>query len=139
MNWLIWLIAGIIISILELFTPGFFILGIGVSAAATALPAALHAPFWLELIFFALCIVLFFTFIRPFVMKVSNGGKASGTEAMLGKEATVTETIGKGSNGRVHFKGESWNAISQDKETIEKDTTVVICSIEGVTLTVRRK
>ena len=48
MHWLIWLSAGIILAILEVFTPGFFIVGIGVSLAITAIPAAFGLPFWVQ-------------------------------------------------------------------------------------------
>lgn len=41
MHWLIWLSVGIVLGILELFTPGFFLVGVGVSMAIAAIPAAL--------------------------------------------------------------------------------------------------
>ena len=46
MHWLIWLSVGIVLGILELFNPGIFLVGVGVSMAIAAIPAALSMALW---------------------------------------------------------------------------------------------
>ncbi|MCI6115049.1 MAG: NfeD family protein [Spirochaetales bacterium] len=138
MHWLIWLSAGIILAILEVFTPGFFIVGIGVSLAIAALPAALGLPFWVQLLVCGAMILIFFLLVRPLVMKIPHSdSKKTGTAALIGEEGIVVETITRIEGGRVKVGGEVWKAKSD--ETIEKDLLVVVTGVEGVTLNVRRK
>ena len=138
MHWLIWLSAGIILAILEVFTPGFFIVGIGVSLAIAALPAALGLPFWVQLLVCGAMILIFFLLVRPLVMKIPHSdSKKTGTAALMGEEGIVVETITRIEGGRVKVGGEVWKAKSD--EHIEKDLLVVVTGVEGVTLNVRRK
>ena len=138
MHWLIWLSAGIILAILEVFTPGFFIVGIGVSLVITALPAAMGLPFWVQLLVCGVMILIFFLLVRPLVMKIPHSdSKKTGTAALMGEEGIVVETITRIEGGRVKVGGEVWKAKSD--ETIEKDLLVVVTGVEGVTLNVRRK
>ena len=138
MHWLIWLSAGIILAILEVFTPGFFIVGIGVSLAIAALPAALGLPFWVQLLVCGAMILIFFLLVRPLVMKIPHSdSKKTGTAALMGEEGIVVETITRIEGGRVKVGGEVWKAKSD--EPIEKDLLVVVTGVEGVTLNVRRK
>lgn len=138
MHWLIWLSAGIILAILEVFTPGFFIVGIGVSLAITALFSALGLPFWVQLLVCGVMILIFFLLVRPLVMKIPHSdSKKTGTAALMGEEGIVVETITRIEGGRVKVGGEVWKAKSD--ETIEKDSLVIVTGVEGVTLNVRRK
>ena len=138
MHWLIWLSAGIILAILEVFTPGFFIVGIGVSLVITALPAAMGLPFWVQLLVCGVMILVFFLLVRPLVMKIPHSdSKKTGTAALMGEEGIVVETITRIEGGRVKVGGEVWKAKSD--ETIEKDSLVIVTGVEGVTLNVRRK
>ena len=75
MHWLIWLSVGIVLGILELFTPGFFLVGVGVSMAITAIPAALSMALWVQLLVLIISLVLFFLLIRPLVMKLPSSVK----------------------------------------------------------------
>ena len=135
MHWLIWLSAGIILAILEVFTPGFFIVGIGVSMA---IPAALGLPLWVQLIVLGVMILIFFLLVRPLVMKIPHSdSKKTGTAALIGEEGIVVETITRIEGGRVKVGGEVWKAKSD--EMIEKDKVIVVTSVEGVTLNVRSK
>ncbi len=126
--------------ILEMFTPGFFVIGIGASCIVTSLPAALHAPFALQLVVFAVALVLFFAVLRPLVLKFSGEGKASGTDAMKAKVGVVTKTVDNTlGTGRVKIGGEDWKARAEDNEVLEAGTEVCVVEIKGVTAYIRRK
>lgn len=136
MNWFIWLFAGILLALGELFTPGFFMVGIGVSAALTSIPVALGSPLWLALVIFALLCIAFFIFIRPLIQKKGSKETPVGVDALIGQSATVIESLDTQGNGRVNVKGEDWKARSESGN-IEKGKDVRIVGHEGVTLIVK--
>ena len=136
MHWLIWLSVGIVLGILELFTPGFFLVGVGVSMAIVAIPASLSMALWVQLLVLIISLVLFFLLIRPLVMKLPSSVKKSGADALEGEKGVVTEDIDPVEGGRVKVRGECWKASSDEK--ICKGEEVKVIDIEGVTLKVRR-
>jgi membrane-bound serine protease (ClpP class) len=60
----------------------------------------------------------------------------SGKEAMVGRAAPAVKRI-DASGGKVFVEGEYWNAVSD--VVIEKDQSVEIVGIKGLTLTVKPK
>ena len=57
---------------------------------------------------------------------------------MIGKKATVIETIGEASSaGRVELGGETWKALSATGESISEGTEVEIERLESLTVWVR--
>jgi membrane-bound serine protease (ClpP class) len=77
-----------------------------------------------------------------FVFVVSKGLRAqrlpvkAGAETMIGKSVTALTPIDP-HGGRVFIEGEYWNAVSD--ATVEKDQTVEIAAVEGLTLKVKPK
>lgn len=136
MHWIIWLSIGIVLGILELFTPGFFLLGVGISMAISAVPAALSMPFWVQLIVLIVSLLLFFLLLRPLVMKLPSASRRSGSDALKGERGTVTEDIDPIDGGRVKVRGECWKASSEER--INKGEAIEVIGIEGVTLKVRK-
>ena len=62
------------------------------------------------------------------------------TEEMLGKTASVVMALAAGGAGRVALKGTTWRAILNDEAAMAAvGEKVVVVSIEGVTLTVRKE
>lgn len=61
----------------------------------------------------------------------------SGTETLIGRRGAVRETVGK-TPGQIFVSGELWQAISKDGLPIGVGEKVVVESIEGLQLTVRK-
>ena len=61
-------------------------------------------------------------------------GPVSGVDAVIGETATVVEEFEK--SGRVRVAGEIWSAVSD--RPLEKDDTVIVKSMDGLTLTVEK-
>jgi len=62
------------------------------------------------------------------------------TEEMIGKTASAVMAISAGGAGRVALKGTTWRAILNDETAVAAvGDKVVVVSIEGVTLTVRKE
>ena len=130
--WMIWLVAGIICVIIEIFTPGFFFMSIGVSAIITGLFALVISNIYIQLVIFIIVSSLIFINIKKLSKRFFKvKGEPTNIFALLGKNAVVTQEISKASKGYVKIGGEIWSAISIDEKTIEVGKTVIVKKIEG--------
>jgi membrane protein implicated in regulation of membrane protease activity len=139
----IWLIAAIVLVIIELLTAGFGVICFAVGALFSALAAffGVDSLVW-QLLIFAVASVLFFIFLRPVVLrfldKKSKDVKTN-ADALIGKTAIVSETIDSSANqGRVAVDGDDWKAVSADGSVINKGEKVEIVSRDSIILTVKK-
>lgn len=141
--WHIWVIAALILIIVEIFTQGFAVFCLAVGAAAAAVAAACSAGAEGQLIWFAAVTLISFIFIRPLLLKAfrkGGGGRESGVAALIGREAVVSERISAAENsGRAAVDGDDWKAVSADGSVIEKGEKVIIAGVDSVILKVIRK
>lgn len=78
---------------------------------------------------------LYITVARSFIKnKLTITTKKTNTDSLLGKKGVVVKKITPAHAGQVKVEGEIWRASSN--ESLDVDTTVVIQSVSGVTLTV---
>lgn len=80
----------------------------------------------------ALLIVAIYLFI-----KAKNKPVTTGTESMIGQEATVIEW--KEKTGKVSIQGETWKAKSDTALSLSKDDSVEIEAIENLSLKIKPK
>ena len=60
---------------------------------------------------------------------------STGAEGMIGQNAEVVEW--RGAKGRVHIQGETWRACTDRDLDLKKGDTVVVCSLENLTLKIK--
>ena len=94
-----------------------------------------------QLVSFAIVSVAALILTRPFVKRFTSKKKQpTNADRNIGAEATVLEEINNTEGrGLVTVKGVHWTARSVDGQSISKDETVIVESIEGVKLIVRRQ
>ena len=134
-----WLIAMVLLLIIEIIVPGIVSIFFAFGALAALLVALLHAPLWLQLICFFIVSILTLVLTRPFVKKYVNSRVTpTNADMAVGKEAVVTETIDNlQAKGAVMIDGKTWTARTEpESETIAAGETVRILRIEGVKLIV---
>ena len=78
----------------------------------------------------------FFVFVVGAGLRAQLSPVRAGTETMIGRVAPAVARI-DASGGKVFVEGEYWNAVSD--VVIEKDQSVEIVGIKGLTLTVKQK
>lgn len=136
----IWLIAAIILVILELFTAGFGIICFAIGALFSALTDLLGAGLIWQLLVFAVVSVLTFIFLRPVLIKLlerKTDEVKTNADALIGKVAVVSETIDAQQNtGRVAVDGDDWKAVTADGTIINKGEKVEIVNRDSIILTV---
>jgi len=138
--WHWWIIAGVTLLILEIFTPGFILACFGVACAVTALASYLGCSIKMQIVIFSAANIIIFFGIRPFFLKFLSPNKdavKTNTEALIGKTGTVTESIDPNSDiGRVKVGGEDWRAISNSNTKISAGQKIVVKKVDGTKLLV---
>lgn len=142
MNWMffiVWLIAGMVLAIMEIFMPGtFFFLVLGAAAVGAGLTCLIpFVPWWASFFVFAFLAVIGTLLAKRFADKVTSGpSTATNVDRYLGKKALVIETIDPVSNkGRIRVEQDEWRAISD--QTFEKGAWVIVERVEGTCLRVK--
>ncbi len=140
--WHFWVMLGILLIILEIFTPAFVLGSFGLASLATAIVAALGYNLKFQFAAFSIfTLVVFFT-IRPVLKKYFyrfDDQLKTNVSALVGRAGKVLETIQNSENrGRVKIGGEDWKALSIDGEEIHEGEMVIIRKIDGATAYVEK-
>lgn len=130
-----WIIASIILFILEISTPGFLLASFGIGTLCGSLAAYLDFEFKYQLLFFSIATAIAFFGIRPFYNKhllKYDDNKKIGLNAYIGKVVKVIEVIYPNEVGRIQVGGETWRATAENsKEVFEIGQKVKIEKIDG--------
>lgn len=139
---LFWFLIGLVLFLLELVIPGFFIFFFGLGAWITALVCLIGEPGTnLQIIIFAVTSILSLIALRRIIQEkffYSKGNLSDEVEdEFTGKEALATTDIGPDKKGKIEFKGTTWKA--ESKSEIKEGQTVIIIEKENFTLIVKPK
>lgn len=137
----VWLIAMIVLLVIEGIVPGLVSIWFALGALAALIAAALHAPMWLQLLWFLVVSVVALAVTRPLVKKYVNSRvKPTNADMILGRDCVVTEEIDNiRGTGAVTVGGKVWTArMENDEEKAAAGEIVQGIRIEGVKLIVRR-
>ncbi len=135
---LMWFIAGFILFILEFVTPGLILFFFAVGAwLVSILLLFVDLPVNSQLILFLIGSLATLVLFRKWLKKVIWIKRHSSEieDEFVGKTAIAETFIGPGHEGKVQFRGTSWNAISDD--TIEKGENLIIMGNLSIKLIVR--
>jgi membrane protein implicated in regulation of membrane protease activity len=133
-----WFVLGLVLFLLELVIPGFFIFFFGLGAWVTALVCLIgHPGTNLQIIIFAFISVISLIALRRIIQRKFFYNKGTQSEDVedefTGKEAIATIDFGGLKKGKVDFKGTTWTSesVSEIKEgqrviIIEKDSFKLI-------------
>ncbi|MCR5013290.1 MAG: NfeD family protein [Bacteroidales bacterium] len=137
----IWLIAAIVLVIIEILTAGFGVICFAIGALFSALTDYLGASLVWQLVVFAAVSLLAFFFLRPVFLRFldrKTKDVKTNADALIGKTAIVSETIDATANtGRVAIDGDDWKAVSEDGSVIEKGQKVHVVNRDSIILTVK--
>ena len=134
----IWLIIAAVCGIIEAATMGLTTIWFTGGAIIASIVAMAKFSLPIQIIVFLIVSILLIYFTRPLAKKRLNiGNEKTNVDALVGREAMVTETIEPFGSGQAKVDGLVWSAIAKDSHTtIQKGTTVIIDRVEGVKLVV---
>lgn len=140
-EWSIWVVAAIIFAIIEIYTPTFFIIWFSVGSIAAAITSIFTDNIIIQLAVFTVISLLLILCTKKLADKTILKQKSfkTNSDKLIGKTAKITQAIDPiEGTGRAIVSGESWKATTNDGSKIEKDETVKINKIDGVTLIVSK-
>ncbi len=133
--WHIWITIGLVLWIVEIFTPGFVVGIFGTACLIVAPFAVMGFIFKVQLLVFGIAIAIMFLGVRPFILKHFYRATtmiSTNVDALVGKTGHVTETIDYApGTGRVKIGGEIWRAITSDGSRVDVGVKIAVCSVEG--------
>lgn len=134
----IWLIIAAVSGIIEAATMGLTTIWFTGGAIIASIVAMAKFSLPIQIIVFLIVSILLIYFTRPLAKKrLKIGNEKTNVDALVGREAMVTETIEPFGSGQAKVDGLVWSAIAKDSHTtIQKGTTVIIDRVEGVKLVV---
>lgn len=129
---MLWLLAGSILCLLELFLPTAFVaFMMGISAFVVALVALMPTTLSVQVVLWLLLSTAFVMLSRRFLPH------ASASKNLDAKEAETLTEIPEGQTGRVLYEGNSWKARCDDEtEAIAANQKVYVVRRKGTTLIV---
>ncbi|HEW92704.1 MAG TPA: NfeD family protein [Thermotogaceae bacterium] len=134
---LTWVILGVILTVIEIVTPTFFIFWFGLGAFAASVLAYFDFSILFQTVTFVLVSGILVALTRPFAKKfVGSSEKEINVDEIIGQVGRVTKEIKPGSFGIVKVGSEEWRAVSNFEGVIRKDSRVKILKLEGTTLIV---
>ena len=133
-----WLALAIVAAIIEVSVPHFGSVFVSAGALAAAAAAALSAGVPVQIVAFAVVLIVSAVVLRPWLVARAGGrGIPSRTGGLIGKDGVVTHeidpTLGA---GRVNVGGEDWAAKSANAVAV--GTHVRVVGADGIVLEVTR-
>ncbi len=134
----IWIIAGMILIIVEIFTPTKFVfLSMGAGMLCAGLIAYSGASFFIQIIIFTVVCSVTLLLIRNFLKKREKKEIIFGAPGLIGKVGLVTRRIDGLHGGLVKIEGETWRAIEMENKIVDEGRSVRVENIEGTKLIVK--
>ena len=135
-----WLIAGIVLMLMELMTPGFVVFFFGLAAATVSLCMWVFPCFgaYWQLAAFSVFSILYLVLLRRYVKSVFMGDSEENAVAddLVGRVGKVTELIRPEIPGRVEVRDASWTAKADAR--LEPGDEVKVVAHDNLTLTVEK-
>lgn len=134
----IWMIAGFVFFLLEFAVPGLILFFFAVGAwIVSLLSLFIDMSINTQLIIFLAASLLTIVLFRNWVKRILDAKQSSTQleDEFIGKRAKAETMIAPGNDGKVTFKGTSWNARSADIIQVGED--VIITGNESILLIVK--
>lgn len=135
--WICWLIIVILLVFLEVITINLVSVWFIASGLVSLFLSFFVDTFLIQFAVFVILGLILMVLTRPvLIKKMVKTDVKTNLDRVIGMEGIVTEDIAKLKVGEVKVDGKKWSAISDSK--IEVGTTIIVESIDGVKLVVRK-
>ena len=144
--WELWLVVGVVLLIIELFTQAVWTICVAAGCVAALGAYLLGASLAVQLLVLAVFSVVSFFVLSPILGRFYNRASkkkrlemATGMDALIGRKAFVTKEIKPGKPGRVQIDGDNWQAMSAtEAEELQRGEPVEVEGHESIILIVKR-
>lgn len=139
-QWHWWAATALLMMILEIFAPGFFLFCLGIGAISASIAAAVGLGAAGQLLLFSVfSLVAFFT-VRPVLMKRfwHKEEVRTNADALVGMRGYVSQDFDPGLRlGRVQMGGDDWRAESLSDAPLRMGDIIEVVRVESNTLIIK--
>lgn len=142
--WIGWLVLGVILIIVEIFTLGFVLFWFGIGAFLAGIAGLFGAPFFVQFLVFAIAsiglTIMSRTIFSRYLSRDDGESVKMGIDSLPGQVGTVTSASrGALHEGAVKVFGSTWTAypIEGESELVEGEKVEVV-NVKGSSIYVRR-
>ena len=136
--WIGWLIAIIVLTIIELATVGLVSIWFIASGIVALVVSFFTDSFYIQFLVFGVLGIILLITTRPLLNKYFKPKDAkTNLDRVIGMKGVVTDTIEKDGVGEVKVDGKLWSATSNDE--IKKGEKIIVDAMKSVKLIVRKE
>ena len=134
----VWAAATVLFLAVEAATVGLASIWFAIGSVCALIAALLHAPVWLQIVWFVLISAATLLLTRPLAKKYINArSEPTNADRVIGTRCRVLERIDNISGtGAVSADGKVWSARTGDGSVVEPGAVVRVDAIRGVKLIV---
>jgi membrane protein implicated in regulation of membrane protease activity len=139
MNWWLWAVAGFVLLVVEMVTPGgLFALFFGVAAFSVGILTALGlgGPTWFQWALFAFLSLLLVGLLRR-RLRGSMAARGAPVDSVVGEAAVLLEDLPPSGVAKAELRGSTWNARSEADRPLARGQRCRVERVEGLTLWLR--
>lgn len=136
---ILWTILIILFVVIEGFTLALTVIWFAIGSIFALIASLFEFSILIQVLVFVISSGLLLFFTKSFVKKhLKVGENTTNVDSLIGKKGDVKKIITKHDMGLVNISGQMWSAISIDDEEINLGEEVIVISVEGVKLIVKR-
>ena len=138
---LVWILVGVVLGAIELFSATFVLMWLGIAAVVTGLLGFAVPAFGSQVVAFAVLSVVLLAVTRPLARRWRKGKNeyVSSIGHLVGEKGLVISKMVQGGTGMVRVGGDVWSARAHDAgERIDVGEWVEVRAVNSSTLIVSR-
>ena len=133
---LAWLLAGLLLVLVELVTGTFYLLILGIAAGIGSLVAYIDQPFWMQALIAAVAAFIGGILVNRY-HRAANAGSPKDSANDIGETVTIDSWVSEPQRlARVRYRGTIWDAVVLGNERIAPDALLYVVATEGSRLKV---
>jgi membrane protein implicated in regulation of membrane protease activity len=139
MDWWLWIVLGLALTVAELVTPsGFFIIFFGVAALTVGVLTALEMAggIWVQWLLFSVLSLVYVLLFRGRLQAKVQMPESRDVDSLIGVLAIVQERMMPGVVGKVEVRGSMWTARNTSAVPLDAGQRARVVTVDGLTLTV---
>jgi membrane protein implicated in regulation of membrane protease activity len=141
MDWWYWILLGLVLTAIELATPGgFFFAFFALAALAVGvleLVGILEADAMQWALFSLLSVAALVFFRKPLTNWMDRTQQKEAVDSLVGELATPAGSIGAGEHGRAELRGAMWNVRNVDAGALVPGERCRVVGVRGLELDIR--
>ena len=136
MSWWIWIVAGLVMMVIEMAAPGVFIMFFGAAALVIGLVTGIvpSTPLWLQLLAFSVLSVASLLLFRRQIMRRMQSKPAKNVDDFVDELGIANDQIAPGDRGAIELRGTVWTAVNVGDSALTPGQRCKVVKVDGLSL-----